>query len=63
MTTFVADAGSTNVGKMNRSDDVEARALCIVPLELCGRVKSRQSTLTRAAKPCTKMVTLPFFTL
>ncbi|PTW47930.1 DNA invertase Pin-like site-specific DNA recombinase [Sphingomonas faeni] len=43
------------------SDDVKSPALSIVTLELWERVKSRQATLPRAAKPRTEIGTLPFF--
>lgn len=43
-----------------RSDDVESPALSIMPLEPWDRVKSRQATLARAAKPRNKMAALSF---
>jgi site-specific DNA recombinase len=44
-----------------RSDEVEPPTLGIVAIELWGRVKSRQATLARTAKPRTAMASLPFF--
>ena len=44
-----------------RSDEVESPALGIVPVELWDRVKSRQATLARSAKPRTETTSLPFF--
>ncbi len=44
-----------------RSDVVESPALGIVPIELWDRVKFRQATLSRGAKPRTEMAGLPFF--
>ncbi len=40
---------------------IESPALGIVPLELWDRVKFRQATLARTAKPRTEMAGLPFF--
>lgn len=43
-----------------RSDDVEAPALGIVPIELWDKVKFRQATLSRGPKLLTEMAGLPF---